>query len=64
MTTQPAPTPHVPDAAADVLPRSWQLTRALFSGWSGGWLEWLEAPGRHALLALLPVAFGFFFHPL
>ena len=29
MTTQPAPTPNVEDAAADALPRSWQRLLAL-----------------------------------
>ena len=29
MTTQPAPTPHIPDAAADALPPRWQRLLAL-----------------------------------
>jgi hypothetical protein len=29
MTTQPAPTPHIPDATSDALPRSWQRLLAL-----------------------------------
>ena len=29
MTARPAPTPHIPDAAADALPTSWQRLLAL-----------------------------------